>query len=195
MSQPLLFDPGPELLMDDADGRVLHVPALVAAETATAWFEALLHGLDWRAQRRDMYGREVDVPRLLAGFALADPALPATVAAARDAVAAHASAPFTHVGINLYRDGRDSVAPHNDTLDELVPRQPIALLSLGETRRMVIRRRRPPGGSLHMDLAAGSLLLMSWRTQLHCDHGIPKDPAVRAPRISLAFRVRPPAAA
>ena len=44
---------------------------------------------------------------------------------------------------------------------------------------------------LHVDLAAGSLLVMSYETQLHYTHGIPKTSGPVGPRISLAFRVKP----
>jgi alkylated DNA repair dioxygenase AlkB len=103
--------------------------------------------------------------------------------------------PFNSVGLNFYRDGRDSVAPHNDHLDEIVEGYPIALLSLGDTRRMTIRAKAPPRRVLHVDLAAGSLLLMSYETQLHYTHGIPKTNERVGPRVSLAFRVRPISAA
>ena len=42
-------------------------------------------------------------------------------AAARQVIAATGVA-FNSVGLNFYRDGRDSVAPHNDHLDEIVAR-------------------------------------------------------------------------
>jgi len=99
--------------------------------------------------------------------------------------------PFNSVGLNFYRDGRDSVAPHNDHLDEIVDGHPIALLSLGATRRMTIRAKNPPRRAIQVDLAAGSLLVMSYATQLHYTHGIPKTNERVGPRISLAFRVKP----
>src|SRR5262249_8644992 len=99
--------------------------------------------------------------------------------------------PFNSVGLNFYRDGRDSVAPHNDHLDEIVRGFPITLLSLGSTRRMTIRAKASPRRVLHVDLVAGSLLTMSYQTQLHYTHGIPKTKEPVGGRISLAFRVRP----
>lgn len=137
-----------------------------------------------------MYEREVEVPRLRAHFQADDEDLPPALYEARAAVAAAVDAPFDSIGLNLYRDQHDSVAPHNDKLADLVRGQPIALLSLGATRRMTIRAKRPPRRLLQLDLAAGSLLLMSWETQLHYDHGIPKQRTPVGPRISLAFRVR-----
>jgi alkylated DNA repair dioxygenase AlkB len=132
------------------------------------------------------------VPRLVGHFRLApEPAHlpPAIRAAARQVITATGVA-FTSVGLNFYRDGQDSVAPHNDHLDEIAPGRPIALLSLGATRRMTIRATAPPRRVLHVDLAAGSLLVMSYETQLHYTHGVPKTKEPVGPRISLAFRVR-----
>jgi alkylated DNA repair dioxygenase AlkB len=98
---------------------------------------------------------------------------------------------FTNVGLNLYRDGRDSVAAHNDHLYEIVEGYPIALLSLGATRRMTIRSKSRPRKVLDLDLEPGSLLVMSYETQKNYDHGIPKVGDLVGARIGLAFRVRP----
>jgi alkylated DNA repair dioxygenase AlkB len=186
-----LFAAGPQVLLDDASGRVVYTPDVVPVDVARAWFAQLFEGIAWRGGRRQMYEREVDVPRLRAHFELDDPALPAPLPEALAAVRALVDAPFTSVGLNLYRDEHDSVAPHNDKLEDLVRGQPIVLLSLGATREMVIRAKRPPRRALHLDLEAGSVLLMDYASQFHYDHGIPKQRAPMAPRISLAFRVRP----
>jgi len=98
--------------------------------------------------------------------------------------------PFNSVGLNLYRDGRDSVAPHNDHLNEIRTGFSIALVSLGATRRMSIRAKMPPRRLMHVDLERGSLLVMSYATQLHYTHAVPKIPHQVGERISLAFRVK-----
>jgi alkylated DNA repair dioxygenase AlkB len=195
MSQLPLFaaGPGDTLLANDARGRIAHIPGLVPADVAGAWFAELRETVAWQAQRRRMYDREVDVPRLTAHFRLepgADP-VPGAIRAAASVVAAATGVPFNSVGLNFYRDGRDSVAPHNDHLDEILPGFPIALVSLGATRRMTIRAKEPPRRVLHVDLAAGSLLVMGYETQLYYTHGIPKTGERVGPRISLAFRVKP----
>jgi alkylated DNA repair dioxygenase AlkB len=136
-----------------------------------------------------MYEREVDVPRLTASYRTSEelpPPLPDLLARVRAA----ASAPFDSVGLNLYRDGNDSVAPHNDHLYEIAPGQPIALLSLGATRRMTIRSKQRPRRIADVDLEPGSLLIMSYETQIHYDHGIPKQRARVGERMSVVFRVR-----
>jgi alkylated DNA repair dioxygenase AlkB len=143
-----------------------------------------------------MYDRDVDVPRLTGHFRLAaddsdaGPA-PAAILQAAQHVIATTDVPFNSVGLNFYRGGRDSVAPHNDHLNEIVEGFPIALLSLGATRRMTIRAKAPPRRVRHIDLEGGSLLMMSYATQLHYTHAIPKTMEPVGERISLAFRVKP----
>ncbi len=190
MTQLQLFDQGPQVLLDDASGRIVLTSGVVPPALAAAWFTSLRDGVRWKDGRRLMYEREVDVPRLRAHYQLDDPDLPQVLRDALVAVNTVVEAPFDSVGLNLYRDHRDSVAPHNDTLDELQRGQPIALLSLGATRDMTIRAKQPPRRVLHVELETGSVLSMSWETQRHYDHGIPKQREFSEPRISLAFRVR-----
>ena len=194
MSQlPLFAQARDAVLVDDARGRIVYTPDFVTAEIARAWFDEMRHAVAWEAQRRVMYDREVDVPRLVGHFRLAPEAgqVPEVICAAARQVIAATGVAFTSVGLNFYRDGRDSVAPHNDHLDEIARGAPIALLSLGATRRMTIRAKAAPRRVLHVDLAAGSLLVMSYETQVHYTHGVPKTTEPVGPRISLAFRVRP----
>jgi alkylated DNA repair dioxygenase AlkB len=192
MPQLTLFDPSAAQLADDERGRIAYAPRFVDAATAQAWFAELRSGVMWRAERRMMYDREVDVPRLMASFRLDPPAesAPGAILEAARRVLDRIDAPFNSVGLNLYRDGRDSVAPHNDHLDEIRKGFPIALVSLGATRRMTIRAKEQPRRVIHVDLEAGSLLVMDYATQLHYTHGVPKTAAPVGERISLAFRVR-----
>ena len=190
MSQFTLFETGAQVLLDDASGRIVHTPELVAPATAQRWFECLHAGIAWRSGRRLMYEREVDVPRLRAHFQVADADLPQPLAKIMAVVGRAVPAPFDSIGLNLYRDEHDSVAPHNDKLADIVKGEPIVLLSLGATRRLTICAKQPLRRVLHVEMEAGSLLLMSWTTQLHYDHAIPKQRAPAGPRISLVFRVR-----
>ena len=194
MSQmPLFAGTSETVLVNDELGRIAYTSAFLPAEVARAWFAELREAVTWKTQRRQMYDREVDVPRLLAHFRLVpnEGRVPDAIRVAAGEVVAVTGVPFTSVGLNFYRDGRDSVAPHSDHLDEIVHGFPIALLSLGATRRMTIRAKEPLKRVLHVDLAAGSLLVMSYETQLHYTHGIPKTKEPVGPRISLAFRVKP----
>ena len=191
-SQLPLFESSDTVLVDDERGRVSYTPGLVSQVTAHQWFAQLRLEVQWRAERRTMYEREVEVPRLIAHFRLGPSpvAIPVAILDAARRVTARVGAPFNSVGLNLYRDGRDSVAPHNDHLSEIRLDFPIALLSLGTTRRMTIRAKAEPKRVIHVDLEAGSLLVMDYATQLHYTHAVPKTPQAVAERISLAFRVK-----
>ena len=199
MTQLGLFD-APLSLIDNGRGRVTYRAGFVPAVRAEEYFAALRDGVDWHAQRRVMYEREVDVPRLTSHFRL-DPSSSLAhgisdkaFAFLRDIamrVTEAVDAPFNSVGLNFYRDGNDSVAPHNDRLQDLVAGEPIALLSLGATRRMLIRSKRPGEPAVPIDLAAGSLLVMNYMSQRHYTHGVAKTRAPVGPRISIALRVRP----
>ena len=193
VAQLTLFESGDRILENDERGRIAYTPRFVDAATAASWFAELRAGVRWRETRREMYDREVNVPRLVAHFWLDSPSgdTPQAIVAAAARVTTHLSVPFNAVGLNLYRDGRDSVAPHNDHLTELREGFPIALVSLGATRRMTIRAKTPPRRTTHIDLEPGSLFIMDYLTQLHYTHGVPKTHEPVGERISLAFRVKP----
>jgi alkylated DNA repair dioxygenase AlkB len=194
MGQLTLFDASEALLVDDERGRIVYIPVFIDADTARAWFAGIRAGVSWRAERRMMYEREVDVPRLVSQFRLDPPteSVPLAILDAARRVTERVREPFNSVGLNLYRDGRDSVAPHNDHLNEIRKGCPIALVSLGAARRMSIRAKAAPRRVMHVDLEPGSLVVMSYATQLHYTHAVPKTPNQVGERISLAFRVKRP---
>jgi hypothetical protein len=78
MSQPTLFDSSDASLADDERGRIVYTPGVVDAATAQAWFGELRTAVKWKAERRIMYDREVDVPRLIGHYRLDSRSGPAT---------------------------------------------------------------------------------------------------------------------
>lgn len=187
-SQQDLFAPEPVSLVRDGEGGIRYLPESIAAAVAQRWFEEAFRNIGWLSQQRVMYEREVAVPRLIATFSRDCADLPAPLSEAFEAVRALVGAPFNRVGLNLYRDGNDSVAPHGDKTEKLLPAQPIAIVSLGASRRMSIRPKARGGRTVHVELEAGSCIVMSYASQFTHEHSIPKTPAVTEPRISLAFR-------
>jgi alkylated DNA repair dioxygenase AlkB len=158
-----------------------------------ALFERLAEQVPWRAERRQMYDRTVDVPRLQCFYAedapLPDPAL----ATARDALSARYAAelgePFRTAGLCLYRDGRDSVAWHGDTIGRGSSEDTmVAIVSLGTARPLLLRPRAGPGGTLRYHLGHGDLLVMGGSCQRTWEHAIPKSANCSGPRISVQFR-------
>jgi alkylated DNA repair dioxygenase AlkB len=193
VAQLTLFKSSDWILKDDERGCIAYMPRFIDAATAAVWFAELRVGVSWREVRREMYDRQVNVPRLIGHYWLDPPGsdTPPAIVAVAARVRNHLSVPFNAVGLNLYRDGRDSVAPHNDHLYELRKGFPIALVSLGATRRMTIRANTAPRRTTHINVEPGSLFVMDYVTQLHYTHGVPKTHEPVGERISLAFRVKP----
>lgn len=136
-------------------------------------FLRLVDAVPWRAERRQMYERVVNVPRLLSFYgpedALPDPAL----TEARDLLDAHygeeLGEPFRTAGLCYYRDGRDSVTWHGDRMGERVHNTMVAILSLGEPRRLLLRPRGG-GDTLGFALGHGDLLVMGGTCQRTWEH-------------------------
>jgi alkylated DNA repair dioxygenase AlkB len=160
---------------------------------ADVLFERLMSVVPWRAERRAMYDRVVDVPRLLCFYgeeaALPDPAL----AAARDALSEHYRAelgePLCTAGLCLYRDGRDSVAWHGDTIGRGSTEDTVvAIVSLGTPRALLLRPRDGSGPPIRHEVGHGDLLVMGGTCQRTWEHAVPKTARPTGPRISVQFR-------
>jgi alkylated DNA repair dioxygenase AlkB len=93
---------------------------------------------------------------------------------------------FDSVGFNLYRNGRDSVAWHRDRIRLEIEQPVIAIVSLGEPRKFLLRPRGG-GASRPFLLGRGDLFVSGGRTNREWEHSVPKV-ARAGPRISLAFR-------
>src|ERR1700716_2343155 len=171
---PLVPQPHIEVLADGETGRIVYKHALFEDAHIRRWFKQLREEVEWRAERRPMYDRIVDVPRLVASYALDDPQLPEPIRLMRPGVERFCEVGFNSAGLNFYRDGNDSVAPHGDHIERGPDGAPVALVSLGATRRMTIRSKAKPRRVLDLDLEAGSLLVMSYASHLNYEHGIPK---------------------
>jgi len=155
-------------------------------------FERLL-GIDWRGDRRQMYDNVVDVPRLLRWFG-GDEELPHPVLTeARSALSGHYAdelgEPFVTAGMCLYRDGRDSVAWHGDTIGRSARHDTmVAILSLGSPRNLALRPRAGGHETLRFPLGHGDLIVMGGSCQRTWEHAIPKTARPVGPRISVQFR-------
>jgi alkylated DNA repair dioxygenase AlkB len=178
-----------QTLADDEMGRIVYRRSLFDEAKIAKWFDELRAGVAWRSEERPMYDRIVAVPRLVASYRLDnDEPLPRPIALIVPDVEAFCKVRFTSAGLNLYRDGNDSVAPHGDRLEATPEKAPVALVSLGAVRRMTIRSRFKPRRVLDLDLEPGSLLVMSFESHFNYDHAIPKTKGRVGPRISVAFR-------
>ena len=162
-------------------------------EDADSLFTELHDVIPWRAERRQMYDRVLDVPRLVSFHHLVDdpvphPRLKQIRRRLNDAYAGELGEPFTTAGLCLYRDGDDSVAWHGDTIGRSSTEDTmVAIVSLGATRVFALRPRGG-GKALRMAHRHGDLLVMGGSCQRTWEHSIPKTTRPTGPRISVQFR-------
>ena len=114
-----------------------------------------------------MYDRTVDVPRLLCFYGedapLPDPALDACRAALSGYYAAELGEPFVTAGLCFYRDERDSVAWHGDTIGRGSTQDTmVAIVSLGEARPLLLRPRAEPAAPAPSGTTSGTATSSSW---------------------------------
>lgn len=163
-----------------------HVPAWVSG--ADALFEEVLRDRSWGQRTRRMHQGEVLEPRLTSPWSLASgvPLLPPLVEEMRGCLGERYGVVFDSAGFNLYRDGRDSVAWHGDHIDRSIPEPIVPLVSLGEPRKLLFRKKGG-GPSRAFMLGRGDLLVTGGAVQRTWEHAVPKV-ARAGPRISIAFR-------
>lgn len=187
----LLSEPAPSVTDTPVSRRLLakgawvdHAPYWLAG--ADGLFRQLVDELPWRQGRRWMYEREVDDPRLTAALPQDEFDRYPVFHEMAAFLAQRYGGEFPSCWLNLYRDGRDSVAWHGDRVarDQLTAL--VAIVSIGERRPF---RLRPKGGgpSVGYELGRGDLLVMGGTCQRTWDHGVPKV-ARAGPRMSLTFR-------
>jgi alkylated DNA repair dioxygenase AlkB len=183
-----------------AEGAWLdHEPGWLGAGEADGLLTSLRDELLWEQRAIVVSGRPVLQPRLIAwagslgyrysGQTLEPRPFSPSVARLTGRVSERARVPFNHVLLNRYRDGGDSMGLHADDEPELGRDPVVASVSLGTSRRFVLRPRRPRlGQPLGLDLGHGALLIMGGTCQGHYVHGIPRQQGIRGERISLTFR-------
>jgi alkylated DNA repair dioxygenase AlkB len=165
---------------------VEHLPGWLSGDTAL--FAALEASTTWHAERRRMYDRDVDVPRLTASLP-GDGAGHPVVTALGDALVARYGKRLRYVSLALYRDGSDSVAFHGDRGTAALPGALTVSVSLGGPRRLAMRPAAG-GDSVRFDLGGGDLFVMGGTCQQTWQHGIAKV-AWAAPRLVVLFWMGP----
>jgi alkylated DNA repair dioxygenase AlkB len=154
-------------------------------------FATLVRDVPWRAERRQMYDRVVDVPRLVHTYGVGEPLPHQTLTEARDRLSDHyrpeLGEGFVTAGCCYYRDGNDSVAWHGDTFGRGKSEDTmVAIVSIGDPRRLALRPRGG-GESISVEMGHGDLVVMGGSCQRTWEHSVPKV-AHAGPRLSVQFR-------
>ena len=155
---------------------------------ADSLFDEIIAARNWKQRTRRMYDKRVLEPRLTAPWNLASggPLVPPLIEEMRRSLSGRYGVEFDSVGFNYYRDGQDSVAWHRDRIRKEIVDPIVALVSIGERRKFLVRPRGG-GPSRAFALGRGDLLVTGGSAQRAWEHSVPKV-ARAGPRISLAFR-------
>ena len=193
--QDSLFSSGdPQPLTFDGLRRV-HLDEHCWLDVASGWlpghaelFAQLHDEAPWQQRSRHMYDKAVLEPRLVASWS--DDALsrlPARLEEIRGACSDHYGVRFDSVLVNLYRDGRDGVAWHGDTVRKRMAEAVVVTVGLGERRRFVMRPGTSGPATKVLHSGEGDLIVMGGRTQSDWQHTVPKTARAGA-RMSVTLR-------
>jgi alkylated DNA repair dioxygenase AlkB len=175
----------------DAESWVDYAPAWVSG--ADPLFEDILASRAWGQRSRHMYDRRVREPRLTATWTATsdEPLEPPILDDIRKALSRRYGRDFDSVGFNLYRDGRDGVAWHRDRIKKDVDDPIVALVSIGEPRKFLLRPRGG-GKSQAFMLGRGDLFVTGGKCQRTWEHSVPKVARAGPPdQPRLSSRSRP----
>jgi alkylated DNA repair dioxygenase AlkB len=156
-----------------------------------AYYNILLKESPWQQRMRKMYDKMIPDPRLTAYYGGEnghDWTL--VLLKIKESVEKVTNMRFDRVLLNLYRNGKDSVAWHSDTRPADGKHHHIASVTFGDTRVFKVRPKfRKDLSVLDIPLTHGSLLLMGDSMQDYYEHHIPKTARTVGPRINLTFRI------
>jgi alkylated DNA repair dioxygenase AlkB len=197
--QPSLLDLGASPAVDVSyDGLVRHsLDETSWVDYCPGWlrghdalFAVLLETGAWQQRTRRMYEGRVLEPRLTAGWSTdaADPSVPPVLPSMCSALSSRYGVAFDRVWVNLYRDGRDSVAWHPDRNGRVHRNPLVATVSLGARRKFQLRPRGGGPVALTLSPGAGDLVVMGGACQHDWEHCVPKTARPVGPRMSVTIR-------
>jgi alkylated DNA repair dioxygenase AlkB len=177
----------------------IYLPKVMSSDKSSGLYTHLAESLNWQQPSINMFGKSHPIPRLQCFIAdpnanytysnsyLKKEAWPSILAALRTRLESHYGHTFNAVLVNWYRDGKDSMGWHSDDEAELGDSPFIVSLSLGSTRKFLIRDKQSQKQWPIM-LEDGSCLIMQGLSQLKYQHSLPKQLKVNQGRINLTFR-------
>ena len=182
----------------DATSRLHYVESFISSARAHRLFDHCMQACAWEQSKVQMFGKRIPIPRLNAWYGDSGYTYSGTSFAANDwtselltlkqEIETASQLTLNSALVNLYRDGSDNMGWHSDDEKSLGPQPQIASLSLGASRRFVLRDKNTKKEKREVLLHNGSLLLMLGDVQLTWQHSLPKSAKVRNPRINLTFR-------
>jgi alkylated DNA repair dioxygenase AlkB len=167
----------------DEHSWITHVHGLVRGDLELMRRLSACDG--WEQRSRWMFDRTVVEPRCTLEYhdlALA-PRFLGTLAAA---LSQFCDVPYDSIWMNWYRDHRESTSWHADRPADQPPTAVVPVVSLGATRRFLIRHNAG-GPSVGFTPHGGDVLIMHGRCQREWKHCVPKQQTVAGERMSLNY--------
>lgn len=183
------------------DAELSYDPLFLSKQEASRYFSVLRQETNWQKDQIKVFGKVYNQPRLTALYAnnknpysysnikMYPSPFTAHLLELKSKIENRLKLSFTSCLLNLYRDGQDSNGWHADNEKELGKNPVIASVSLGGERMFHMKHRTDKSQKLKLNLAHGSLLVMSGSTQHHWLHQIPKTKKNTKERINLTFRI------
>jgi alkylated DNA repair dioxygenase AlkB len=180
---------GARRLQLDETSWIEHVPNWVSGSESL--FKDLLRSAPWQQRTRWMYTQDVVEPRLTAQYSHVSRTPVSIMREITTALSQRYASRYDSLWMNLYRDHHDSTAWHGDRIGRVTPDCVVPVLSLGASRRFLIRPVEGGGKSLMLHPASGDLIVMGGRCQVDWRHAVPKQVTPSGPRISINFKPSP----
>jgi alkylated DNA repair dioxygenase AlkB len=152
-----------------------------------ALFERLTTAVPWRQHDRTLFDQTFQEPRLTAEYKTLRNVRDEVLLKAVSALSQHYGIRYDSLWLNFYRHGEDSTGWHRDRFSCRKPECIVPVLSLGATRRFLIKPRNG-GSSIAFKPNSGDLIVMGGRSQEDWVHSVPKDPGIAEARISINFQ-------
>jgi alkylated DNA repair dioxygenase AlkB len=182
------------------NGEYLFYQDFFSKKESDLYLQNLKENIDWKQESMNMYGKQVNFPRLTAwygdndkpysfsGITLAPKVWTRELLEIKDKIEPLSKVQFNSVLLNRYRSGNDSISWHTDAEKELGINPVIASVNFGATRKFQLRHIKTKE-KLEIELTHGSLLIMQGELQHFWQHQVPKTSKVVNERINLTFRV------
>jgi alkylated DNA repair dioxygenase AlkB len=149
--------------------------------------ERLTTSVPWKQHDRRLFEQIFREPRLTAEYRSLRDAPERALLDAASALSQHYRIEYDSLWLNLYRNGHDSTGWHRDRFSCRRPECIVPVLTLGATRRFLIKPRAG-GNSIAFKPGSGDLIVMGGRSQEDWVHSVPKDPGIAEHRISVNFQ-------